>query len=275
MTKAKIECIHFDLDSVLYMPSDFLETTLLMSVKAMIQIGLKARPTEAMAVINRIRSGDSNAKDHFDQLCYHFNKEHDALIVAAGVEKYWDCKIGIMTSAPEANVALNALYQKYPLTLITNGPPIKQAGKIVRLGLSHFFSKYDEQMNVDKHYFYASQERNIQKPYPYLWEQAQKEIGFNFSRAVMVGDRFWQDMFGAKRLGMITIKVNQGNYAAETIEEAFARGWRAEEAYPFFSKLHTTGEVLKLMEPDYTIEHLKDLEKVVQQIERALECEKV
>ena len=275
MTKAKIECIHFDLDSVLYMPSDFLETTLLMSIKAMIQIGLKARPEEALAVLNKIRSTDSNAKDHFDQLCYYFNKEHDPLIVAAGVEKYWDCKIGIMTSAPEANVALNALYQKYPLTIVTNGPPIKQAGKIVRLGLSHFFSKYDQQMNVEKHFFYATQEQNIQKPYPYLWEQAQKEIGFDFSRSVMVGDRYWQDMFGAKRLGMITVKVNQGNYSSETMEEAFKRGWRAEEEYPFFSKQHTPEEVLKLMKPDYTLDHLKDLEKVVQEIEKTLEREKV
>ncbi len=35
----KIECINFDLDSVLYIPSDFLETTLLISIRAMIEGG--------------------------------------------------------------------------------------------------------------------------------------------------------------------------------------------------------------------------------------------
>lgn len=268
--KGNIECIHFDLDSVLYVPSEFLETTLLMSIKGMIQTGLKAGLSEALAKLKEIRTVDSNAKDHFDQLCLHFNKTLDPLIIAAGVERYWDCKIGIMTSAPESNVILSTFFNRYPLTIISNGPPLKQAGKIVRLGLSHFFSQHDPDLNVQKHLFYCTDEKNREKPFPYLWLQSQKDIGYRFSRALMVGDRYWNDIFGARRLGMIAIKINQGPHARETIQEVFDREWQSGENRAFFSQYHSEKEIMALMEPDYTIDSLKKLEKVVADIERAL-----
>jgi len=265
----KIACIHFDLDSVLYVPADFLETALQMSINAMIQVGLRAEQDRALSKLKAIRSLDSNGKDHFNQLCFHFNNEYDPVVIAAGVEKYWDCKISLMTSAPEAIPILNLLYSKYPLAIVSNGPPIKQAGKIIRLGLHHFFSRCDEEMNTRKHYFYASDEREKRKPYPALWLQAQKEMGFDFSRAVMVGDRYLQDIFGAKRLGMITVKVNQGSHAGEALGAAFEAYQHLETQYPFFSTEHTPEQVRSLMTPDYTISHLKELKAVVDGIEAA------
>lgn len=268
--KRKIECIHFDLDSVLYVPSEFLETTLLMSIKAMIQTGLKADLSEAMERLKEIRAIDSNAKDHFDRLCLHFNQVHDPVIIAAGVERYWDCKIGIMTTAPESNLILSTLFNKYPLTIVSNGPPLKQAGKIVRLGLSHYFSQHDSDLNVKKHLFYCAPEKGRGKPFPYLWLQSREDIGYGFSCAVMVGDRYWNDVFGARRLGMIAVKVNQGPHARETIGEAFEREWQSKENRSFFSQHHSEKEIMALMEPDYSIDSLKELEKIVDRIEKNL-----
>ena len=268
--KRKIECINFDLDSVLYVPSEFLETTLLMSIKAMIQTGLKANLNDALKKLKEIRIIDSNAKDHFDQLCHYFNKSHDPLIIAAGVERYWDCKIGIMTSAPESSVILSTFFNKCPLTIISNGPPLKQAGKIVRLGLSHYFSQHDADLNVQKHLFYCTSEADKVKPHPYLWLQSQKDIGYRFSRAVMVGDRYWNDIFGAKRLGMMTIKINQGTHARETIQEVFEREWQSRDASAFFSQYHSKDEIMALMEPDHVVDSLKEIEKVILEIEKSL-----
>ena len=258
------------LDSVLYVPSEFLETTLLMSIKAMIQTGLRANLTDALKKLKDIRIIDSNAKDHFDQLCLYFNKSYDPLIIAAGVERYWDCKIGIMTSAPESRVILSTFFNHCPLTIISNGPPLKQAGKLVRLGLSHYFSRHDADLNVQKHLFYCTAERDKVKPYPSLWLQSQKDIGYHFPQAVMIGDRYWNDIFGAKRLGMITIKINQGAHARETIREVFDREWRSGETRAFFSQYHSENEIMALMEPDHTVESLKEIEKVIRKIEESL-----
>lgn len=267
----RIECINFDLDSVLYISSDFIEASLFMSLKAMIQMGLKADLEAGLAKLREIRSRNSNAKDHFDRLCLHFNKTYDPLVIAAGVEKYWDCKIGFMTSAPEAHRVLSAFHKKYPLTIVSNGPPVKQAGKIVRLGLSHFFAQYDGNAGIRGHFFFSASEENRRKPYPHLWLEAQKAVGFHFSRSVMVGDRYWHDIFGANRLGMITIKINQGPHADETIQEAFEKKWETEESRSFFSKYHTDEEVFRLLHPDYTIRGLKELEHTVEVIEGTLQ----
>jgi FMN phosphatase YigB (HAD superfamily) len=186
------------------------------------------------------------------------------------VEKYWDCKVGIMTSAPEAKLVLSALYDKYPLVIITNGPPLKQAGKIVRLGLAHFFSRFGGLRKVQEHHFYATAEKGKMKPYPYLWFKSQKDLGYSFSRAVMVGDRFWEDIFGGKRLGMITVKISLGPHAHETIAEAYKKASESEEMMAFFLKEHTKKDVLKAMKPDYTIGSLRRLGDVLAEAESRL-----
>lgn len=263
----KIVCIHFDLDSVLYVPADFLETALQMSVNAMIKVGLEAEQEKALTELKKIRSIDSNGKDHFNQLCVRFNLENDPIIIAAGVEKYWDCKISLMTTAPEAIPTLRLLQKKYPLTIITNGPPIKQAGKIIRLSLNKFFACYDDAMDLKKHFFYASAEKEQQKPFPHLWQRAQKEMGFDFTKSIMVGDRYLQDIFGAKRLGMITVKVNQGSHISESIDDAFKAYQRLEAEHQFFFGQHSSEDVRAMMIPDYTIGHIKDLIQVINEVE--------
>lgn len=257
-----IDCIHFDLDSVLYLPADFLAAALKLSVGAMIQYGLKAPLHEALAKLNDIRAQDANAADHFNRLCLHFNGEYDAVIIAAGVEKYWDAKQGNMMVAPDAHFVLNRLSQRYPLTVITNGIPVKQAGKLLRLGLCPFFVNFAPERGVTGRYVYASAIAEQQKPHPYLWQQAQNALGFSFARSLMVGDRYWADMFGAKRLGMRTVKINQGDHRLENKEEALAKGLKACPEYT-----NDRDALLRLMEPDYTITNLFELLTIVMVIE--------
>ena len=266
----RIECIAFDLDSVLYIPSEFLETTLLVSVRAMIEVGLKTTPARGLRKLKEIRAADPNARDHFDRLCLHFNGKFNPIVISAGIEKYWDCKIGFMTSAPGAKAVLSWLHDKYPLAVVSNGPPLKQAGKIVRLGLSHFFSRTAPGEKVQTHLFYATAEEGRVKPYPYLWGLARGAVGYRPTRSLMVGDRFWEDMFGAKRLGMITVKITQGAHAQEDPDEALERGLRSRKAKAYFLRHHSLEEIRGLMSPDYTISSIGKLQEVVQRVEGAL-----
>jgi putative hydrolase of the HAD superfamily len=258
----KIDCIHFDLDSVLYLPADFLAAALKLSVRAMIQYGLKASLDEALATLEEIRRQAANAADHFDRLCLHFNGAYDAVIIAAGVEKYWDAKQGNMMVAPDAHFVLNRLSQRYPLTVITNGLPVKQAGKLIRLGLCPFFVNFTPEMGVSDRYVYATAIPEEQKPHPYLWEQARKAIGFSCKRSIMVGDRYWADIFGAKRLGMRTVKINQGEHQLETKDEALTKGLRQHPELTADRR-----ELLPFLEPDYTITNLFELLTIVEMIE--------
>jgi HAD superfamily hydrolase (TIGR01549 family) len=260
----KTDCIHFDLDSVLYIPSSFLENTLKLAVKVMIENGLRADFAEALAKLKEIRAIDSNASDHFDKLCQYFNGRIDPIVIASGVEKYWDCKSGNMMAAPHAHYVLGNLSQNCPLSIISNGRPVKQAAKLVRLGLSHFFTHYDPLKGVYERFFYATDDPALEKPNPFLWEKARQDINFSYDHAIMVGDRYWADMLGAKRLGMTTVKINQGEHRDETIVAAYEKN---------ISNASISGitenreKILAAMQPDYIINSLEELPAIVRSLE--------
>jgi FMN phosphatase YigB (HAD superfamily) len=260
-----IECIHFDLDSVLYIPSSFLENTLKLAVKVMIENGLRADFEEALAKLKEIRDTDGNAGDHFDRLCQYFNNSVDPIIVASGVEKYWDCKSGNMMTAPHAHYVLGNLSQRYPLAIISNGRPVKQAAKLVRLGLAHFFTHYDPHKGVYERFFYATDDPALIKPNHFLWEKARDTIHFSFAHAIMVGDRFWADMLGAKRLGMITVKINQGEHRHETMVEAYEKNIISAALSGISGSRE---EIMAAMHPDYTINSLQELLTLISRIEQ-------
>jgi FMN phosphatase YigB (HAD superfamily) len=260
-----IECIHFDLDSVLYIPAAFLENTLNLTVRVMIENGLQADFDEALAKLHEIRAKDSNAGNHFDQLCEHFNGCLDPIIIASGVEKYWDSKAGNMMAAPHAHYVLGRLAQNYPLSIISNGRPVKQAGKLIRLGLAHFFTRYDSEKGVYKRFFYATEDPARAKPHPYLWHQSKQDINFTLENAIMVGDRYWADMLGAKLLGMTTVKINQGEHRFETPAQAYAKN--SYMVNQLFGSPPVEEKIIDLMQPDYEIDSLEDIFGVVEEIE--------
>jgi FMN phosphatase YigB (HAD superfamily) len=100
------------------------------------------------------------------------------------------------------------------------------------------------------------------KPHPFLWEKAQQELGFDYSQCLMVGDRYWADMLGAKRLGMTTIKINQGEHSRETPDEAMHRGLQGA-----IQQLQEAPvALLREMKPDFVIDDLIELIAVVGKI---------
>ena len=263
----RIDSILFDLDSVLYDPAEFLDATLALSVKAMIEQGLDAKVDPALQELKEIRKPDSNAGDHLNRLCRFFNGHEDPLIIAAGVEKYWDCKIGNMSPVEGAHHILKSLSRKYPLALISNGVPIKQAGKLVRLGLGSYFTDYDDDYRVIARHLYFSVEPDKVKPHAFLFEQAQKEIGFSYSNTVMIGDRLWIDVLGANRLGMTSIHMLKGAHSNETPQDIYEKkkiSGELEQVCAGASK----EEIFELLKPDYQVATLYEAEKVIAQIEK-------
>jgi FMN phosphatase YigB (HAD superfamily) len=259
----KLQCILFDLDSVLFIPAAFLENTLKLAVKVMIENGLQADLDNALKKLKKIREEDSNAGNHFDRLCEYFNGRIDPIIIASGVEKYWDCKSGNMMAAPHAHYVLGSLSQNYPLAIISNGRPVKQAAKLVRLGLAHFFTHYDHDKGVYERFFYATDDPAMAKPSPYLWTKALQDLNFSFENAIMVGDRYWTDMLGAKLLGMTTIKINQGEHQHETLAEAYEKNI---DNAALSGIAASRDEIMVAMQPDFNIESLEELPPIITQI---------
>jgi FMN phosphatase YigB (HAD superfamily) len=86
----------------------------------------------------------------------------------------------------------------------------------------------------------------------------------------MVGDRYWEDIFGANRLGMITVKISRGQHSNETIEGAFENALKSEPMKIYFIKNYSKKEIMTLMKPAHTIDSLLALERLILDIEKNL-----
>ncbi len=247
-----IEAVLFDLDGVLYMPDSFLAEVLPKCIDEMILKGLQAEKREAMDKLLEIRSEDSNAQDHFDRLCAHFNGEPIPLIVAAAVDKYHLFKQNLepVEGAYEALSCLKQ-HQDY-LGVVTNGIPNKQAEKLIRLGFDGFF-RYDHlegQNKANPFAFFCSCKKDEMKPNPYLLKMALAYFGVEPENTILVGDRLDVDVFGANRLGIKSVHCRQGKYSGQTPEGL------AEKL----------GVDSSLLTPSYTIETIRELPGLVSRL---------
>lgn len=248
----EVKCIHFDLDSVLYVYTDFIERAIRECTSEMIARGLNAGHDDAIAKLRQIRAKDPNSHQHFDELCYHFNKSYDKIIIASAIERYWEIKNTVIKPVFGAKTVLKTLRDAgYVLTIVTNGIPIKQAGKVVKLGLDKYFYNPEN----GKFNFFAGLENG--KPKAHLWNEAKKRTGIEHKDSVMVGDRLYSDIYGANRLKMKTILVRQGPHASETPEEVYRK--KGLKNRDFF----------RLCRPDAEVDDIREIPKIITQFNKS------
>lgn len=98
---------------------------------------------------------------------------------------------------PEARQALDFLYPKYPLHIITNGFEEVQQKKLDVSDLRKYFTTIT-----------TSEEAEVKKPEPRIFELALQKAGARASRSLMVGDDLSVDIEGARNMGMDTMYFN-------------------------------------------------------------------
>jgi putative hydrolase of the HAD superfamily len=95
---------------------------------------------------------------------------------------------------------------KLLLGTITEGMAVKQAEKILRLGLLKYFHSKA---------IFISDQIGISKPNVKLYKSALKTVGVQPEQAIYVGDHPVNDIDPPNKLGMITVRINRGGkYAA-------------------------------------------------------------
>jgi len=197
-----IKAIFFDIDDTLYNSSDLAHHARMNAILAMIDSGLSEKdPKKAYAKLRAIvEKYGSNYPHHLDRLLDELGTPYNPAIIAAGVAAYHDTKLSFIRPFPETIPTLLKLRDLgYSLGVISEGLPVKQWEKLIRLGLTHFFKKV-----------IISDSVGADKSSKLLYEIALKNMGCEPHEAIMVGDKPDRDIEMARSVGLHTVLVSKG-----------------------------------------------------------------
>lgn len=194
-----VKAIFFDIDDTLYDTSGFAKLARKAALNMMIDAGLPLNSNEAYNLLREIISQKgSNYDKHFNLLTKTVFGEEKPLLIALGMINYHNVKFALLRPFPKTTSTLINLKSKgYSLGVISNGITIKQWEKLIRLGIHHFF---DEVVTSD--------EVGFEKPHKRIFEVALNKIDCTPKQAVMIGNKFSEDIMGALNAGMSAILVN-------------------------------------------------------------------
>jgi len=199
----EIKAVLFDIDDTLYNTSLQAESARKNAIRAMIEAGLSVDEDKAFAELENIvaRYG-SNYDHHYDKLIEKFKVGPSPHMIAAGIIAYHTTKIAYLVPYPDTVPTLLSLRDKrIRLGIVTEGVPVKQWEKLIRLGLQHFF----EVVLIEKEGKKAGRGGSV-----YL--RAAKRMGLDSGQCMMVGDRLDTDIFGANRAGLVTVQLCKGKH---------------------------------------------------------------
>jgi putative hydrolase of the HAD superfamily len=208
-----LKAVFFDIDDTLFSTTEFADRARRAAVEAMRRVGLRLPADHVLReLLEVIGEFSSNYEHHFDKLLLRlparsFDGVNPAILIAAGVQAYHDAKAKHLRPYPDVAATLARLAKTDLVRgVITAGLAVKQADKLIRLGLYDFFTPTA---------IFISDQIGISKPNPKLFGRACEGLGVEPAEALYVGDHPLQDIDPANRLGMITVHVRRGRHAPE------------------------------------------------------------
>lgn len=198
-----LDAVLFDIDDTLYATGAFARQARANAVRAMIEAGLELpEPLVQRELDEVIAEFSSNYEHHYDKLLQRLSPQvvlraNPALIVAAGVAAYHDTKFRELAPFPDVPPLLEHIRAHgRRLGIVTHGLTVKQAEKLVRLGLVRF---------LDPRAIFISDQIGISKPNPKLYQSALRALGLPAERVMYVGDSPEHDVHPPRSLGIVTV----------------------------------------------------------------------
>ena len=199
----KLAAVFFDIDDTLYSTSEFARRARLNSIDAMVAAGLRADRHMLLAELEEvIGEFSSNYGNHFDKLLLRLPREateglNPAVLVASAMVAYHDTKFRELAPYPDAVDLLKDLSEtKLVVGIISHGPAIKQAEKVIRLKIAPY---------ITPNAIFISDQIGISKPNPKLYQRACEACRVALKEAMYVGDNPPNDIEPPHSLGMVTV----------------------------------------------------------------------
>ncbi|ASJ07247.1 TIGR02253 family HAD-type hydrolase [Thermococcus pacificus] len=204
-----IKVVFFDLDDTIVDTTKLAEMARRNAIENMVRHGLPVDfDTAYQELLELISEYGSNFSRHFDYLLRRLDLPNNPKWIAAGVISYHNTKFAYLRTVKGVRQVLLDLQRSgYRLGIITDGDPIKQWEKILRLELDEYFGGV-----------FISDHLGVKKPHPKIFRKALRKMGVEPGEAIMVGDRLYSDIYGAKQVGMRTVWFKYGKYADRELE---------------------------------------------------------
>ena len=198
-----LKAIFFDIDDTLYSTTEFAARARRAAVEALRTHGVRL-PTEILLreLEEVISEFSSNYEHHIDKLLLRLPHDaapgiNPAILVAAAVRSYHDAKRDALRPFDDVPPALRRLAATSLIRgVITTGLQVKQAEKLLRLGLYPYLTPSA---------IFISDQIGISKPNPKLFQRACDDLRLSPSECIHVGDHPAHDIDPANAIGMITV----------------------------------------------------------------------
>ncbi|MFX0105743.1 MAG: TIGR02253 family HAD-type hydrolase, partial [Candidatus Hodarchaeota archaeon] len=193
-----IKLIGFDLDDCLFDSTGLSERARIKGIDAMIELGLKIDKEKAIRIIKEIVGEyGSNSSKHYNYFLRRLNQMDENIeyisyndrfkYIAAAVMAYHEEKVNSIKLYDDVEDCLKRLHNLTIKTaIITDGIPIKQYEKILRLNIDHLIDLV-----------VISDEIGIKKPNPELFNYCLKKFAVKGQETIYVGDRIDKDIIPA------------------------------------------------------------------------------
>lgn len=215
-----IKLIGFDLDDCLFDSTGLSDRARVKGIDAMINLGLKIEREEAIRIVyDIVQEYGSNFSKHYNFFIRRLNQLNDNIefisyndrykFIAAAVMAYHKEKVNSIRLYDDVEICLKRLKGLAIKTaIITDGVPIKQYEKILRLKIENMFDL-----------IIISDEIGIKKPNPELFNYWLKKFGVNGQEVIYIGDRIDKDIVPANLNNIHSVYLHRGgkydNYNAD------------------------------------------------------------
>ncbi len=213
-----LRAVLFDIDDTLFSTTVFASRARQEAVRAMVRMGLAASEEEVFRELQEVlREFGSNYSQHYQKLLMRLPRAvlgnlNAALVESAGVVAYHDTKFGSLEPFPDVLPLLAKLQGVGIQTgIITHGWTIKQAEKLIRLGILP---------HVDPEAVFISDQVGISKPNPKLYALALERLGLEPQQVMYVGDNLEHDIAPPASLGIHTVWARRAAKADQDLEAA-------------------------------------------------------
>ncbi len=205
-----IKLVGFDLDDCLFDSTGLSRKARIKGIDAMINLGLDIKREKAIKILKEIvEEYGSNFSAHYNYFIRRLNQVDENInlsfnmqykYIAAAVMAYHKEKIDSIELYEDVEQCLLKLKEyNIKTAIITDGIPIKQYEKILRLNIEHLIDLV-----------VISDQIGIRKPNPKLFKYCLRKFGIKGQESIYIGDRLDKDIYPAIKNNIYSIYIHRG-----------------------------------------------------------------